>query len=115
MFGEEQCLIAKVFPGYQIVLVNNQYHWLDLNCCRDAWDFALDACLCQLPAVLEGSPYIYSAFFTEQLTAFQVWLTYGNEERTPPEQLPIVLQVRPSSAHNFKVLTCDKSCQAQYL
>ena len=61
---------------------------------RDAWDFTLDACLCQLPAVLEGAEYVYSTFFTEQLTAFQVWLTYGSEERTPPEQLPIVLQVR---------------------
>ncbi|GAV06118.1 hypothetical protein RvY_16150 [Ramazzottius varieornatus] len=70
----------------------------------DAWDFALDACLCQLPAVLEGAPYIYSTFFTEQLTAFQVWLTYGNEKRHPPEQLPIVLQVLLSQSHRLRAL-----------
>ncbi|KAG7269469.1 hypothetical protein CRUP_029182 [Coryphaenoides rupestris] len=32
-------------------------------------------------------------FFAEQLTAFQVWLTMGVENRSPPEQLPIVLQL----------------------
>lgn len=36
----------------------------------------------------------HSPFFAEQLTAFQVWLTMGVENRNPPEQLPIVLQVR---------------------
>jgi len=35
----------------------------------------------------------HSTFFAEQLTAFQVWLTCGSETRSPPEQLPIVLQV----------------------
>lgn len=35
----------------------------------------------------------HSPFFAEQLTAFQVWLTMGVENRNPPEQLPIVLQV----------------------
>ncbi|KAI8513518.1 hypothetical protein Bbelb_101570 [Branchiostoma belcheri] len=34
----------------------------------------------------------HSPFFADQLTAFQVWLTMGNERRDPPEQLPIVLQ-----------------------
>ena len=34
-----------------------------------------------------------SPFFTEQLTAFQVWLALGSNDRQPPEQLPIVLQV----------------------
>ncbi|OWA52977.1 Regulatory-associated protein of mTOR [Hypsibius exemplaris] len=70
----------------------------------DAWDFTLDACLCQLPAVLEGADYVYSTFFTEQLTAFQVWLTYGSEERMPPEQLPIVLQVLLSQSHRLRAL-----------
>lgn len=36
----------------------------------------------------------HSPFFAEQLTAFQVWLTMGVENRNPPEQLPIVLQVQ---------------------
>lgn len=34
-----------------------------------------------------------STFFTEQLTAFEVWLDHGSEHKKPPEQLPIVLQV----------------------
>ena len=34
-----------------------------------------------------------STFFAEQLTAFQVWLQFGERFRPPPEQLPIVLQV----------------------
>ena len=35
---------------------------------------------------------------------FQVWLKYGNEDRPPPEQLPIVLQVLLSQAHRLKAL-----------
>jgi regulator-associated protein of mTOR len=59
-----------------------------------AWDLALDLCLAQLPAILESEDqFIHSPFFEEQLTAFQVWLTLGSEQRNPPEQLPIVLQV----------------------
>lgn len=34
-----------------------------------------------------------SPFFTEQLTAFEIWLQHGSEKKKPPEQLPIVLQV----------------------
>lgn len=40
----------------------------------------------------------HSPFFAEQLTAFQVWLTMGVENRNPPEQLPIVLQVSARSS-----------------
>lgn len=35
-----------------------------------------------------------SPFFNEQLTAFELWLEHGSSEKKPPEQLPIVLQVR---------------------
>lgn len=45
------------------------------------------------------SPSQHSPFFAEQLTAFQVWLTMGVENRNPPEQLPIVLQVQHASSH----------------
>jgi len=45
-----------------------------------------------------------SPFFEEQLTAFHVWLTFGNEKRTPPEQLPIVLQVLLSQVHRVRAL-----------
>ena len=60
----------------------------------EAWDLALDICLSQLKGILEEDRvYVPSSFFEEQLTAFEVWLSHGSEERTPPEQLPIVLQV----------------------
>ena len=38
-----------------------------------------------------------SPFFNEQLTAFELWLEHGSSEKKPPEQLPIVLQVRSLS------------------
>jgi regulator-associated protein of mTOR len=70
-----------------------------------AWDLALDLCLPQIPALLEGSaPYQSSPFFTEQLTAFQVWLALGSNDRQPPEQLPIVLQVLLSQVHRVRAL-----------
>ncbi|OWF51799.1 regulatory-associated protein of mTOR-like isoform X1 [Mizuhopecten yessoensis] len=71
-----------------------------------AWDLALDLCLRQLPRLLEddGPTFQHSPFFTEQLTAFQVWLTYGSEARNPPEQLPIVLQVLLSQVHRLRAL-----------
>jgi regulatory associated protein of mTOR len=34
----------------------------------------------------------------EQLTAFEVWLDHGSKDKKPPEQLPIVLQVRNFAA-----------------
>jgi hypothetical protein len=37
-----------------------------------------------------------SSFFSEQLTAFELWLAHGSADKKPPEQLPIVLQVRLS-------------------
>lgn len=45
--------------------------------------------LCSFPYSNQPSP-----FFTEQLTAFEVWLDHGSEDKKPPEQLPIVLQAR---------------------
>ena len=35
-----------------------------------------------------------SPFFSEQLRAFELWLEHGSMDKRPPEQLPIVLQVR---------------------
>lgn len=76
-----------------------------------AWDLAVDMCLFQLPALLAaeagGPPYQYqpNPFFTEQLTAFEVWLSEGavNNPRIP-EQLPIVLQVLLSQVHRLRAL-----------
>lgn len=71
-----------------------------------AWDLALDLCLKQLPKLLEdeNATFQHSPFFTEQLTAFDVWLKYGAETRNPPEQLPIVLQVLLSQVHRLRAL-----------
>lgn len=48
-----------------------------------------------------------STFFTEQLTAFEVWLDHGSEHKKPPEQLPIVLQVPHMS---WSLLTLEPLC-----
>ncbi|XP_055700757.1 regulatory-associated protein of mTOR [Phlebotomus papatasi] len=70
-----------------------------------AWDLALDLALSQLPDILKrGEPFRHLPFFEEQLTAFQVWLDRGSEERNPPEQLPIVLQVLLSQVHRLRAL-----------
>ncbi|CAH3037121.1 unnamed protein product [Porites lobata] len=70
-----------------------------------AWDLAVDICLSQLPDIIENpGNFKHSPFFTEQLTAFQVWLAMGAEYRDPPEQLPIVLQVLLSQVHRLRAL-----------
>lgn len=70
-----------------------------------AWDLAVDICLSQLPTIIEeGTAFRHSPFFAEQLTAFQVWLTMGVDNRSPPEQLPIVLQVLLSQVHRLRAL-----------
>ncbi|NXO92866.1 RPTOR protein, partial [Certhia brachydactyla] len=70
-----------------------------------AWDLAVDICLSQLPTIIEeGTAFRHSPFFAEQLTAFQVWLTMGVENRNPPEQLRIFLQVLLSQVHRLRAL-----------
>ena len=67
----------------------------------------MDICLSQLPQILEGkATFQNSPFFEEQLTAFQVWLSHGTavQQRSPPEQLPIVLQVLLSQVHRLRAL-----------
>lgn len=69
-----RCLIfyfyGKMFP-YVIIWGHGPH---SCNCCWILW-------------------FQPSSFFTEQLTAFEVWLDHGSEHKKPPEQLPIVLQV----------------------
>lgn len=58
---------------------------------------AAERCLAQLPELLAGdgsAEFQPSPFFSEQLTAFEIWLQYGSKDKKPPEQLPIVLQAR---------------------
>lgn len=75
-----------------------------------AWDLAVEMVLAQLPAMIaseEGGPhyeYQHSTFFTEQLTAFDVYLVQGAPEHKAPSQLPIVLQVLLSQVHRLRAL-----------
>ncbi|KAF2741247.1 hypothetical protein EJ04DRAFT_571372 [Polyplosphaeria fusca] len=75
-----------------------------------SWDLAVELILAQLPdlqAEARGEKeYIYkhSEFFSEQLTAFEVYLTQGAAQQTIPEQLPIVLQVLLSQVHRLRAL-----------
>ena len=47
----------------------------------------------------------YTTFFEQQLTAFEIWLKFeGPSSKTPPEQLPIVLQVLLSQVHGLRAL-----------
>ncbi|KAK4659949.1 Target of rapamycin complex 1 subunit kog1 [Podospora pseudocomata] len=77
----------------------------------DSWDLAVDMALAQLPMLerkeLDGTPYEYvnSTFFTEQLTAFEIYLCRGDaQSQKPPEQLPVVLQVLLSQQHRLRAL-----------
>jgi regulator-associated protein of mTOR len=75
-----------------------------------SWDLAVELILAQLPdlqAEARGEKdYVYkhSEFFSEQLTAFEVYLTQGAVEQKVPEQLPIVLQVLLSQVHRLRAL-----------
>ena len=75
-----------------------------------AWDFAIEMVLTQLPALIaseEGGPryeYVHSTFFSEQLTAFEIYLAQGAPEQKAPDQLPIVLQVLLSQVHRLRAL-----------
>ncbi|CAH9103197.1 unnamed protein product [Cuscuta europaea] len=86
--------------SYPMLPPTHQHHmW-------DAWDMAAEICLSQLPTLVQdpNAEFQSSPFFTEQLTAFEVWLDHGSEHKKPPEQLPIVLQVLLSQCHRFRAL-----------
>ncbi|PKU65192.1 regulatory-associated protein of TOR 1 isoform X1 [Dendrobium catenatum] len=72
----------------------------------DAWDMAVEICLSKLPQLVTDptAEFQPSPFFTEQLTAFEVWLDHGSEHKNPPEQLPIVLQILHSQSFRFRAL-----------
>ena len=48
---------------------------------------------CRLLSSDGGIEFQPSPFFSQQLTAFELWLQHGSRDQKPPEQLPIVLQV----------------------
>ena len=73
----------------------------------NAWDLAVDNCLSQLAQMdlsSKNPSYVPSKFFTDQLTAFQVWLKLSSFPASTPEQLPIVLQVLLSQVHRSRAL-----------
>ena len=77
----------------------------------ESWDLAVDMALAQLPMLdrkeSDGIEYEYvnSTFFTEQLTAFEIYLTRGDALlQKPPDQLPVVLQVLLSQQHRVRAL-----------
>lgn len=50
-------------------------------------------------------PYQHTTFFSEQLTAFEIWLDQGNVVRNRhPQHLPVVLQVLLSQVHRLRAL-----------
>jgi regulator-associated protein of mTOR len=77
----------------------------------DSWDLALDFCLSQLPKLIQAeengelSPYQHSPFFSDQLIAFELWLSRGiHNPQKAPIQLPIVLQVLLSQTYRLRAL-----------
>jgi regulatory associated protein of mTOR len=73
----------------------------------EAWDLAADHCLSQLPSLLDSTKtveYKLSTFFSDQLSAFEVWIKKGGSSTDPPLQLPIVLQVLLSQVHRLRAL-----------
>ncbi|KAI3620038.1 hypothetical protein CBS9595_002005 [Malassezia furfur] len=87
----------------------------------DSWDLAVDQCLAQLPTLLAkenarvvaangGDPmpphlaafeYQHSSFFSEQLKAFEVWLSQGDVSRRAPrrrvQRHPVLLASGPGT------------------
>lgn len=49
--------------------------------------------------------FTYTNFFEQQLTSFEIWLKYtGPLAKTPPDQLPIIVQVLFLKKHRLKTL-----------
>uniref|UniRef100_UPI00358F8B59 regulatory-associated protein of mTOR isoform X2 n=1 Tax=Myxine glutinosa TaxID=7769 RepID=UPI00358F8B59 len=112
----QDLLVASLFRNFLLAeRIMRSYHCTPISSPRlpptyqhpmwQAWDLAVDICLSQLPTITEeGTAFRNSPFFAEQLTAFQVWVNLGVENRSPPEQLPIVLQVLLSQVHRLRAL-----------
>lgn len=49
-----------------------------------------------------------SPFFSEQLTAFEIWLEFGGKKGESPMYLPILLQVLLSQTHRLRALVLLK-------
>ncbi|KAJ1402475.1 WD40/YVTN repeat-like-containing domain superfamily [Sesbania bispinosa] len=80
----QDLLVASLFRNFYLLSECDQQIVSPVSHPMDAWDMAAELCSLNFPH--------YLTFFTEQLTAFEVWLDHGSEHKKPPEQLPIVLQ-----------------------
>lgn len=75
-----------------------------------SWDLAVELVLIQLPELQKNEhrekqyEYQHSDFFSQQLTAFGLYLEDGASLKKEPEQLPIVLQVLLSQVHRVRAL-----------
>ncbi|KAJ1923017.1 Target of rapamycin complex 1 subunit kog1 [Tieghemiomyces parasiticus] len=76
----------------------------------EAFEYALDECLTQLPAFIAASQhnihyeFVPSDFFTFQLDSFEAYLSQGAPRQAHPELLPIILQVLLSQLHRNRAL-----------
>ena len=74
----------------------------------ESFDLVAEAAICDEYTRRDrgGPPPSPSPFFSDQLTAFEVWLRLGARgTQRPPEQLPILLQVLLSPTHRLRALT----------
>lgn len=85
-----------------------------------SWDLAAESCLLHVSAMIKGSPMVDPKnnirlpppnipppnlpFFTEQLSAFEIWLEFAGKNGEIPTLLPILLQVLLSPTHRLKAL-----------
>lgn len=65
----------------------------------EAWDLAQDMCLTQLPNVLAGvAEFEHIPFFSDQLTAFEVWLDM--QQPVPPASHRVPPSAMSSPSHS---------------
>eukprot|EP01064_Diplonema_japonicum_P017087 TRINITY_DN2512_c0_g1_i1.p1 TRINITY_DN2512_c0_g1~~TRINITY_DN2512_c0_g1_i1.p1 ORF type:complete len:1224 (+),score=270.97 TRINITY_DN2512_c0_g1_i1:95-3673(+) len=74
----------------------------------ESWELALEGILSQLPKMLNPDltvnlAYSYkpATFFSEQLTAFEIWIEFGCKASPTPDQLPCIIQ--GLSSHQYRV------------
>lgn len=85
----------------------------------DSWDLAVERCLLELVKLSRTKTEALNAveivrpvnppssnlnFFSENLTAFQMWLELGSYSSPPPMRLPVILQVLLSPLYRMKAL-----------
>jgi len=80
-----------------------------------SWDMTLEAFINCNIATQKGSIMVDArnnlsamqsnlTFFTDQLTAFDLWLDFSTASSEPPEHLPVVLQALLSQTHRLRAL-----------